>query len=99
MIFCALLEGGCGLVQAIMERVRHALRASTGRDPSTPLRGALTLLVLTLSIFAAQGVGLVDLIGKGYRFISWVLIAIFVIPIVMVSIARPRTTAITTKSP
>ena len=86
MIFFALLEGGCGLVHAIMERVRHALRASTGRDPNTALRGVLTLLVLTLSIFAAQHIGLVDLIGKGYRFISWVLIVIFVIPIVGVSI-------------
>lgn len=88
MIFFALLEGGCGLVHAIMERVRHALRAGTGRDPSTPVRGALTLLVLTLSIFAAQQIGLVDLIGKGYRFISWVLIVIFVIPIVVVSLVR-----------
>jgi uncharacterized membrane protein YkvI len=92
MIFFALLESGCGLVHAIMERVRHALRASTGRDPAVGIRAALTLLVLTLSIFAAQRIGLVDLIGKGYRLISWVLIAIFVVPIVLVSIARPKLT-------
>ena len=92
MIFFALLESGCGLVHAIMERARHALRASTGRDPAVGIRAALTLLVLTLSIFAAQRIGLVDLIGKGYRLISWVLIAIFVVPIVLVSIARPKLT-------
>jgi uncharacterized membrane protein YkvI len=92
MIFFALLESGCGLVHAIMERVRHALRAGTGRDPAIWLRAALTLLVLTLSIFAAQRIGLVDLIGKGYRLISWVLIAIFVVPIVLVSLARPTLT-------
>lgn len=92
MIFFALLESGCGLVHAIMERARHALRAGTGRDPGVGIRGALTLLVLLISIFAAQRIGLVDLIGKGYRFISWVLLAIFVVPIVLVSIARPRLT-------
>jgi uncharacterized membrane protein YkvI len=90
MIFFALLESGCGLVHAIMERVRHALRIGTGRDPGVGVRGALTLLVLVISIFAAQRIGLIDLIGKGYRFISWVLIAIFVIPIVLVSITTRR---------
>jgi uncharacterized membrane protein YkvI len=90
MIFFALLESGCGLVHAIMERARHALRVGTGRDPGVWSRGALTLLVLVISIFAAQHIGLIDLIGKGYRFISWVLIAIFVIPIVLASITVRR---------
>jgi len=90
MIFFALLESGCGLVHAIMERARHALRAGTGRDPGVLIRGVLTLLVLLISIFAAQRIGLIDLIGKGYRFISWVLIVIFVIPIVLVSITARR---------
>jgi uncharacterized membrane protein YkvI len=89
MIFFALLESGCGLVHAIMERARRALRAGTGREIGLGARAALTLLVLTISVFAAQRIGLVDLIGKGYRFISWVLIAIFILPIVLVSIIRP----------
>ena len=73
MIFFALLESGCGVVHAIMERVRHALRAGTGKDANLPTRAVITLLVLTVSVFAAQGIGLVDLIAKGYRVISWVL--------------------------
>lgn len=88
MIFFALLESGCGVVHAIMERVRHALRARTGKDANLATRGATTLVVLTLSVFAAQGIGLVDLIAKGYRFISWILIVIFILPIVWVSIRR-----------
>ena len=90
MIFFALLESGCGLVHAIMERVRRALRAGTGREVGVWTRGVLTLLILTISVFAAQGIGLVALIGKGYRFVSWVLIAIFIVPIVFVAIARPK---------
>jgi uncharacterized membrane protein YkvI len=52
MIFFALLDSGCGLVHAIMERARHALRAGTGRDPGVAIRAVLTLLVLTLSMLA-----------------------------------------------
>jgi uncharacterized membrane protein YkvI len=90
MIFFALLESGCGLVHAIMERARRALRAGTGREVSVATRGVLTLAVLTISVFAAQGIGLVDLIGKGYRLISWILIAIFILPLIFVSVARPK---------
>ncbi|HZO21714.1 MAG TPA: hypothetical protein VFB37_04355 [Steroidobacteraceae bacterium] len=90
MIFFALLESGCGIVHAIMERVRRAMRARTGHDPDLPVRIAVTLAALTVSVFAAQGIGLVELIAKGYRFISWVLIVIFILPIILVSILKPR---------
>jgi uncharacterized membrane protein YkvI len=90
MIFFALLESGCGAVHAIMERVRHALRTRTGIDANLPVRGAITLAVLTISVFAAQGVGLVDLIAKGYTIMSWVLIAIFILPIIFVAITKPN---------
>jgi len=90
MIFFALLESGVGAVHAIMERVRHTLRTRTGHDPNPWVRGLITLTVLILAVSAAQGIGLVDLIAKGYRFISWLLIAIFILPIIIVSIWRPK---------
>ncbi|MDP9012416.1 MAG: hypothetical protein M3O41_07120 [Pseudomonadota bacterium] len=89
MIFFALLESGCGAAHAIMERIRHALRAR-GKDLTLPVRGAATLSVLTVTLFAAQGIGLVDLIGKGYGLMSWVLIAVFIIPLLYASIRRAR---------
>jgi uncharacterized membrane protein YkvI len=90
MIFFALLESGCGSVHAIMERVRHAMRARLGKDMNLATRAAATLAVLMTAVFAAQGVGLVDLIAKGYRFISWALIVIFILPIIIVAVARPK---------
>jgi uncharacterized membrane protein YkvI len=93
MIFFALLESGVGCVHAIMERVRHALRVKTGHDPNIATRGATTLAVLMISVFAAQGIGLVDLIAKGYRLMSWVLIVIFILPVVVVSIVGRRRAA------
>ena len=90
MIFFALLESGCGLVHAIMERIRHATRTRTGSEPGLIARALTTMVVLSVSVFAAQQFGLVDLIAKGYRTMSWVLIAIFVVPMIVVSITRPR---------
>ena len=68
----------------------HALRARTGSDLGLAARGGATLAVLLLSVFAAQGIGLVDLIAKGYRFMSWALIATFIIPVIAVSVLRPK---------
>lgn len=90
MIFFALLESGCGCVHAIMERVRHAIRSKSGRDPGFLARAGTVLAVLTIAVFAAQSIGLVDLIGKGYRFISWLIIAIFIVPLIAVSLFHLR---------
>jgi uncharacterized membrane protein YkvI len=90
MIFFALLESGCGAVHAVMERVRHAARQRTGSDLPVLLRGVVTLVLLTVCVFAAQGIGLIDLIAKGYRFISWAMIAVFIVPLLVVTLVQPR---------
>jgi uncharacterized membrane protein YkvI len=89
MVFFALLESGCGAVHAIMERVRQALRHH-GRDLSLFLRVVTTLAVLLLSVLGAQGIGLVNLIAKGYGLMSWIMIAVFIVPLLATSIWRPR---------
>lgn len=89
MIFFALLESGTGAIHAIMERVRRAVRHRTGHDVGLSVRAVVTLVVLTLSIFAAQGIGLVALIAEGYRAMSWILITIFILPLLYVSLVRP----------
>jgi uncharacterized membrane protein YkvI len=90
MIFFALLESGCGAVHAIMERVRHAVRAQRGTDPPVLVRTIVTVALLTVTVLAAQGIGLVDLIAKGYRFMSWMMIAVFILPLLVVTLLQPR---------
>lgn len=90
MIFFALLESGCGCVHAVMERIRHAIRTQRDVEPNLIVRIVSTLAILTISIFVAQGIGLVDLIAKGYRLMSWVIIAIFIIPIIVTALVRPE---------
>jgi len=86
MIFAALLESGTGGVHAINERIAHAYRTTRGRDFSKTTRMIASLLVLTGSVFVADRVGLVDLIAGGYRWLSYAILAIFVLPLMTLGV-------------
>jgi uncharacterized membrane protein YkvI len=99
MIFSALLESGTSSVHAINERVSHALRTHYGRDLSHPQRLSIAALVLVICMFVASRFGLVALIATGYRALSYILLATFILPLVTVGIwtlaRRPRAPAST----
>lgn len=82
MIFAALLESGAGAVHAINERISGAVE-SRGRPPlATGARAIIGAVILTGCMFVAGEVGLVDLIASGYRFLAWLFLATFVLPLV-----------------
>jgi len=87
MIFSALLESGTGSVHAINERVA-AWRSRHGADLGRRARLLLTLAVLTLSMFIAERFGLVALIARGYRALAYVFLAVYVLPLMTLGIAR-----------
>jgi uncharacterized membrane protein YkvI len=82
MIFAALLESGTGAVHAINERIAHAGRLTLG--PAT--RAMLALGLLLPCMLLAERVGLVGLIASGYTALAWLLIAIYVVPLVLVTL-------------
>ncbi|WP_445191572.1 YkvI family membrane protein [Sphingomonas sp. Tas61C01] len=87
MIFAALLESGTGAVHAINERVAHAGRLTL--RPAT--RALLALALLLPCMLLAERVGLVGLIASGYRALAWLLIAIYVLPLMLATLfARIR---------
>ncbi|HEY2358412.1 MAG TPA: hypothetical protein VGH86_13255 [Phenylobacterium sp.] len=81
MIFAALLESGTGGVHAINERIAHAYERGFDRVFIKPMRLAATVAVLAGSVFVADRVGLVSLIADGYRWLAYVLLAIYVAPL------------------
>ncbi|QCB54305.1 hypothetical protein E5675_07565 [Sphingopyxis sp. PAMC25046] len=88
MIFAALLESGVGAIHAINERVSGVVEAR-GRPPlGTGARAAIGGAVLVGCMFVASRVGLVDLIASGYRFLAWLFLATFVLPLLTVGIWR-----------
>lgn len=61
----------------------HSVReeASGQRKLSTKARFAVTVTILIGSVFVANRIGLVSLIANGYRFLAYLFLAIFVVPV------------------
>lgn len=88
MIFAALLESGTGQIHAINERIARTYEASGRKTLSNRARLCNTVIILVGSVFAADRIGLVALIANGYRWLSFAVLAIFVLPLMTVGLWR-----------
>jgi uncharacterized membrane protein YkvI len=88
MIFAALLESGTGSVHAINERVATVWRRRRGEELSPRARAGVAAALLIGCIFVADRVGLVALIGSGYRFLAYTLLAVYVVPLLTIGLFR-----------
>jgi uncharacterized membrane protein YkvI len=88
MIFAALLESGTGAVHAVNERISTVWQARTSTPLSARARGALALGLLAICMLIADRVGLVALIANGYRALAYVLMAVYVVPLLTVGVWR-----------
>jgi uncharacterized membrane protein YkvI len=86
MIFSALLESGSSAVHAINERIDRAFEARTGKELTHRQRLGIALVVLVGCMFLASQFGLVALIATGYRALSYILLATFILPLVTVGV-------------
>lgn len=84
MIFSALLESGTSSVHAINERIDGAWKARTGKALTHAQRLSIAAVVLVICMFLASRFGLVALIATGYRALSYILLATFILPLVTV---------------
>jgi uncharacterized membrane protein YkvI len=88
MIFAALVESGTGQAHAINERISQAL-VKRGKPPfGRAGRLALTAALLTFSVFVADRIGLVTLIAQGYRYLAYLFLAMFVLPLLTIGLWR-----------
>ncbi len=88
MIFAALLESGTGAVHAVNERISTVWHARTHTALSARARGGLALALLAICMLIADRVGLVALIANGYRALAYVLIAVYVVPLLTIGVWR-----------
>ncbi|MFL6723510.1 MAG: hypothetical protein ACJ8E7_05150 [Sphingomicrobium sp.] len=88
MIFSALLESGASSVHAINERIAKALRVRRGIELGHRARLAIALALLVGCMFLADRFGLVALIANGYRALAYILLAIFVLPLMTLGVWR-----------
>lgn len=88
MIFSALLESGTSSVHAINERISHAWEARRGKALSHRARLVIAVLLLVGCMFVANRFGLVALIANGYRALAYILLAVFVLPLLTIGLWR-----------
>ena len=88
MIFSALLESGASSIHAINERISQALVARRGNPLGNRARLGIALALLVGCMFVAQRFGLVALIANGYRALGYILIAVYVLPLLTIGIWR-----------
>lgn len=88
MLFVALLETGTGGVNAITDRVADSYEARY--EKPFPRFGflALSALIVFGSGVVATQVGLIDLIAKGYGAFAYVMLAIFIVPLLTFGLWR-----------
>jgi uncharacterized membrane protein YkvI len=87
MIFAALLESGTGAVHAVNQRVAGVLR-TRGRDLSRGVRFGMSALLLVVAIFVASRFGLIALIARGYRLLAYLIILVYVVPVLTYGLWR-----------
>ncbi|MES2136931.1 MAG: hypothetical protein V4502_07725 [Pseudomonadota bacterium] len=90
MIFSALLESGASSVHAINERISRALLGRRGRGLGEGARLLIALALLVGCMFVAQRFGLVALIANGYRALAYILIAVYVLPLITLGVWKLR---------
>jgi uncharacterized membrane protein YkvI len=88
MIFAALLETGVGIVHAVNERVSGVWQAKRGAPLGAGPRAGIALALLLGCVFVATAIGLIDLIGSGYRLLAFAMLAVFVLPVMTLGVVR-----------
>ena len=83
-LFGTLIETGSGLIHAFNERISGVYSLHNRLMPAL-LRPAIALAILTAAWLLSR-FGLIELIAKGYGTMTWVFIAIFVVPLLTMGV-------------
>ena len=86
-VFGTFVETGSAFLHALNERISGACTAR-GRDFNDYHRALVATACLIVAILLADRFGLVELIASGYRALTWYFIAIFVMPLFTIGLAR-----------
>ncbi len=88
MIFSALLESGASAVHALNERIDRSWKRRRGASLSHRARLVISLVVLVSCMLLAGRFGLVALIATGYRALAYLILGIFILPLLTVGMRR-----------
>ena len=80
VILGAFVKTGVGLIHGLNERLARAW-AEHGRPMPRMARSLVALGIMAVAVFVASSIGIIALIGRGYRFSSYFFLVIFFVPL------------------
>jgi uncharacterized membrane protein YkvI len=86
-VLLTLVDTGVPILHAINERVAKVYEEGDRPMPRI-LRPALAITIMVISVYAASAIGLVDLIAKGYGYLTYAFIVLLIIPVLTIGIWR-----------
>jgi uncharacterized membrane protein YkvI len=98
VIFGTFVETGTAFIHAVNERVAESFREKGITMPQW-LRVLIAVVSLLIAVVLAVRIGLIDLIATGYGTLTWVFIAVFVIPLCTLGAWKIRTLQVTGRMP
>ena len=84
-VLLTLVDTGVALLHSINERVAKVYEEKSKPMPQA-MRPALAVGIMIVSVYAAAAIGLVDLISKGYGYITYAFIAYLIVPVLTVGL-------------
>ncbi|MEZ5426060.1 MAG: hypothetical protein R2747_07340 [Pyrinomonadaceae bacterium] len=87
VLFGTFIETGVGMIHAVNERIAEVF---TEKQKAMPrfLRPSVAVGMLIFSIFLATKLGIISLIGQGYGALTYVILAIYVFPMLTIGLWR-----------
>lgn len=82
VILGAFVKTGVGLLHGLNERFARTA-SERGRALPRYMRPALALGIMVIAVFVASSVGIINLIGQGYRYSSYFFLLIFYFPLML----------------
>jgi len=86
-VLLTLVDTGVAMLHSINERVAKVYEEKSRPMPRT-LRPALAVGIMVVSVYAASAIGLVDLIAKGYGYLTYAFIALLIVPVLTIGLWR-----------
>jgi uncharacterized membrane protein YkvI len=80
VILGAFIKTGAGMLHGLNERFARAA-AERGRAMPRMVRPVLALGIMSVVVFLASSIGIIELIGRGYRYSSYFFLAVFFLPL------------------
>jgi len=87
VIFGTFIETGTALLHAVNERVAMTYEEGKREMPKF-LRPAVAIFFMVMAIFVSEKFGLITLISKGYGYMTYVILALFIVPLLTVGVAK-----------